>query len=158
MRKSIAFIAALAVFGLLAGGASATKLTEQQVKNVCGSGLQTGGSGGTTASGCDKKCGSHMCTYNCCSGKGCGEQGCNGHVVAITTGGGKTKLPLPAATLREIKGITVTKKLDAGSNTLMKSNNTTLGKSNGSLSTKSNNLTTNSGSSLKSQDSTLMKR
>jgi hypothetical protein len=99
-----------------------------------------------------------MCTYNCCSGKGCGEQGCNGHVVAITTGGGKTKLPLPAATLRENKGITVTKKLDAGSNTLMKSNNTTLGKSNGSLSTKSNNLTTNSGSSLKRQDSTLMKR
>src|SRR5690242_19676846 len=100
MRKFNLFIAILAAVSFTGGVASATKLTEQQVKNTCGGSLQTGGVPGTTDSGCEKKCGDHICTYNCCSGKACGEQGCNGHVVGLTAGGGKTRGPLPAATLR----------------------------------------------------------
>lgn len=159
MRKSFVLIATLVALGLFAGGASATKLTEQQVKNTCGSSLQTGGVPGTTASGCEKKCGDKTCTYNCCSGKACSEQGCHGHVVNLTTGGGKTKGPLSAATLREIRAssITVNKKLDAGSTTLMKTN--TMGKTNDSLTTRSNSLSSSSTTTLKKQqDNTLMKR
>ena len=152
----------LAALGLLAGSASATRLTEQQVKNVCGSSMTTGGTGGATVSGCEKKCGDKICTYNCCSGKNCpGGQGCNGNVVGLTTGGGKTKGPLPAATLKEIKatGMTVNKKLDAGSPTLMKSNTNTLGKTNNALTTRSNSLSSSSSTTtLKKQDNTLMKR
>lgn len=103
MRKSILFLATVAALGFLVGGASATVLTEQQVKNTCGSSLQTGSAGGATASGCEKACGSQICTYNCCSGKGCGEQGCNGHVVGMTTSGQKVNHPLPASVLKEIK-------------------------------------------------------
>lgn len=162
MRKSIVFIAMLAALGLFAGGASATKLTEQQVKNVCGGSMTTGGTGGATVSGCEKKCGDKICTYNCCSGKNCpGGQGCNGNVVGLTAGGGgKTKGPLPAATLKEIKAseITVNKKIDTGSPTLMKTNTNTLGKTNDSLTTQSKSLSPSSTTTLKKQDNTLMKR
>jgi hypothetical protein len=105
MRKPFLFLVTFVALGFLVGGASATVLTEQQVKNTCGGNLQTGGGGGTTASGCEKKCGDQICTYNCCSGKGCGEQGCHGHVVgkAVGPSGGKVKLPLPAAVVKEIK-------------------------------------------------------
>jgi hypothetical protein len=161
MRKSFLFIATIAALGLFAGSALATKLTEQQVKNVCGSSMTTGGTGGATVSGCEKKCGDKICTYNCCSGKNCpGGQGCNGNVVGLTTGGGgKTKGPLPAATLKEIKAseITVNKKIDAGSPALMKTNTNTL-KTNDSLTTRSNALSSGSTTTLKKQDNTLMKR
>jgi hypothetical protein len=160
MRKSFLFIATIAALGLFAGSALATKLTEQQVKNVCGSSMTTGGTGGATVSGCEKKCGDKICTYNCCSGKNCpGGQGCNGNVVGLTAGGGKTKAPLPAATLKEIKAteMTVNKKIDAGSPTLMKTNNTMI-KKNESLTTHSNTLSPSSTTTLKKQDNTLMKR
>jgi len=152
MRKSIVFVAMVAALGLFAGGASATKLTEQQVKNVCGSSMTTGGTGGATVSGCEKKCGTKTCTYNCCSGKNCpGGQGCSGEVVGLVAGGGKTKGPLPAATLKEIKAMSVTKQMDAGSPAMMKTNTNT-------MATGKSNLTTQSNTTIKKQDNTLMKR
>jgi hypothetical protein len=80
-------------------------------------------------------------------------------VVGLTVGGGKTKGPLPAATLKEIKAteMTVNKKIDAGSPTLMKTNNTMI-KKNESLTTHSNTLSPSSTTTLKKQDNTLMKR
>jgi hypothetical protein len=57
MRKSFLFIATIAALGLFAGSALATNLTEQQVKNVCGSSMTPGGTGGATVSGLDKNCG-----------------------------------------------------------------------------------------------------
>lgn len=71
MLRSILFVAALAAFGLMASGADAkgVKLTEQQVKDVCGSKLQTGGG----HSGCTKACGlnkEHQCDFDCDNKKG----------------------------------------------------------------------------------------
>jgi hypothetical protein len=82
-------------------------MTEQQVSNVCGSSLSTGGTSNATVSGCEKKCGDKICTYNCCKGSGCGEKGCHGHVVGLTAGGGKTKTALPASVMKEIKAMSV---------------------------------------------------
>ncbi|MDB5572799.1 MAG: hypothetical protein JWN93_3982 [Hyphomicrobiales bacterium] len=102
MRKSIIMFASLATLALFTGPASATTMTDQGVKNTCGKGLQTGSVGDTTAFGCDKKCGARYCTYNCCSGSKCGEQGCHGHVVGRVVGG-TSRLPLPPAVVRMIK-------------------------------------------------------
>lgn len=62
----IAFVAALAAFGLLPGEAQAAgvKLTQQQVTDVCGKKLQTGGG----HSGCTKNCGlngEYQCDFDC---------------------------------------------------------------------------------------------
>jgi hypothetical protein len=86
--------------------ASATKMTEQQVKTTCGSTIQSGCTKTACAQGCEKKCGEKLCTYNCCQGKGCGEQGCHGHVVGRTVFGGKVKLPI-SALIRERQSVGV---------------------------------------------------
>jgi hypothetical protein len=104
MQKIATLIIALGTLSLASIQASATTLTPQQVQNVCGGSMTTGGVSGATVSGCEKKCGGKTCTYNCCSGSKCpGGEGCSGTVVGMTAGGGKTKTNLPAATLREIK-------------------------------------------------------
>ncbi len=106
MKKFAVLIAALGILPLASIQASATKLTQQQVKNACGSSYGTGSAGGTTVSGCDKKCGKHQCGYYCCSGKNCPDgKGCEGFIIYITAGGKKIKSNLPAATLKEIKRI-----------------------------------------------------
>ena len=97
MQRFIVLIAASAAFTFLVSEASATKITEQQVRNTCGGSLQSGCIKGACAQGCDKKCGSNICTYNCCQGEKCGEQGCHGHVVGRAAGANKTKMPRPAS-------------------------------------------------------------
>jgi len=65
MRKWIMFIVALAVaFTFVPDEAAAVKISQQQVKDVCGSKLQSGGG----AMGCEKKCGlngEHTCDFGC---------------------------------------------------------------------------------------------
>ena len=66
MLRAIIVIATLAAFGLLPGAADAAgvKITQQQVANVCGKKLQTGGG----HSGCTKACGlsgEHQCDFDC---------------------------------------------------------------------------------------------
>ena len=88
--------------------ASATKITEQQMQNVCGGGATTGGVSGATVTGCEKKCGGKTCTYNCCKGPKCpGGGGCSGEVVGLTAGGKTVKRPLPAAVMKELKLLAV---------------------------------------------------
>lgn len=83
MHKSLITILALVTLGFVAGEAAAkTIMTEQQVRNTCGSKLQSGSAGGATAMGCEKKCGSKTCTYGCHTPKG-GKQTCSGEVVYI---------------------------------------------------------------------------
>jgi hypothetical protein len=100
MRKLIVLIATCAALGIFVSEASAMKMTPQQVQSTCGSGLQSSTlKDGTTASGCDKKCSKeskHICTYNCCTGPSCKEQGCSGNYVGRTIFGGKVKLPMAA--------------------------------------------------------------
>jgi hypothetical protein len=61
-----AFIVGLAALAFAVSEASAktitVKLTSEQVANVCGKSLQTGGG----HSGCTKSCGNgHICDYDC---------------------------------------------------------------------------------------------
>ena len=65
---------------LFASELSAATLTEQQVRNICGSNLQSGSAGGSTAMGCEKKCGTKLCTYGCTTSKG--KQRCDGVVLS----------------------------------------------------------------------------
>jgi hypothetical protein len=71
MRKLVMFIVGLAAFALIPPEvAAATKLTSQQVANVCGSALKTETTG---VSGCRKECGlnkEHSCQFGCYKG-GC---------------------------------------------------------------------------------------
>lgn len=109
MRILMGFAIAFGVLTFSVDQAGATSMTQQQVKNVCGSGLQSSSSGGTSAMGCDKACGAggkQMCTYNCCSGSKCGQQGCHGHVVSRTAAGGQAKLPLRPEMIRQIRAST----------------------------------------------------
>lgn len=94
MRRIIVLIAACIALAFFAGDASATKITPEQVIAICGDKLQSGGVPGAHASGCEQKCGTEICTYNCCNGPKCGEEGCHGHVVA--------KRPLPASVLKQL--------------------------------------------------------
>jgi hypothetical protein len=67
MRKSIICIIGLAALALFATEAEAVKLTQQQVKNTCGSKLQS--SNGVDY--CVKKCGlngEHSCDFSCHQG------------------------------------------------------------------------------------------
>jgi hypothetical protein len=89
-------MSACIAFALLSGEASATKITAKQVIAICGDKLQSGGTGGTHASGCEQKCGNKICTFNCCSGPNCGEEGCHGHTVE--------KRPLPSGLANQLKG------------------------------------------------------
>ena len=65
MRKWGMFIVALVVaFAFVPDEAGAVKITQQQVKNVCGSKLESNGG----AMGCEKKCGlngEHTCDFGC---------------------------------------------------------------------------------------------
>ena len=109
MKKFAVLIVALGTLPLASIQASATKLTQQQVKTVCGSKFDSATVGSTTRSGCDKKCGSHgehTCSFNCCSGPGCIQEGCDGSILWIKAGDKKIKGKLPAATLIEIKRMT----------------------------------------------------
>src|SRR4029078_10528061 len=71
-----AFIVGLAALAFAVSEASAktitVKLTSEQVSNVCGKSLQTGGG----HSGCTKSCGNgHICDYDCSNKtKQCGGQ------------------------------------------------------------------------------------
>ena len=72
LRKSLTLIAGLVMLALFVGdvAAAGVKLTNQQVKSVCGSGMRTY-SGGVT--GCSKACGlnnEHTCSFEC-SASGC---------------------------------------------------------------------------------------
>lgn len=96
MFKLLASLCLALTFALLGGPAWATKMTEQQVKNVCGSSIKTGGVKGATVSGCEKACGKSICTYNCCTGSNCPEKGCNGHVLVLQPNGSRVKADLPA--------------------------------------------------------------
>ena len=65
MRKSVMLIAGLAALMLFAGGVEAkiiqVKVTQQQVKDVCGKHLQTGGG----HSGCGVNCaGGNLCSFD----------------------------------------------------------------------------------------------
>jgi hypothetical protein len=82
MRVSVLAIAAS--FGMLVGQAwGASNLTEQQVRNVCGGGLQTGN--GQT--GCTK-CGTTCIDYNCSDGTHGVPKGCKGVVIGRATPSG----------------------------------------------------------------------
>jgi hypothetical protein len=95
MQKLIVLITACAALCIFVSQASA--MTAGQVKNTCGKSLQSSVlSNGTSAFGCNKQCGKQICTYNCCTGKSCGEQGCHGYVVGRTIFGHKVKIPMPA--------------------------------------------------------------
>jgi len=61
MRRSMILlsVACLCLVPTFASGA--TRVTEQQVRNVCGKNLQSGGG----AIGCTKKCGDTVCDYGC---------------------------------------------------------------------------------------------
>jgi hypothetical protein len=64
MRKSILFIVGLLAIALIPHDAAAVKLAQQQVKDVCGKKLRTGGD----AMGCTKQCGlnnEHTCDFGC---------------------------------------------------------------------------------------------
>lgn len=91
----IVLAASFVVLALPLAEASATQMTEQQVKNVCQGDLKEGGVKGANVIGCDKKCGNTWCTYNCCEGPKCGEQGCHGHALGLTRGG-MVKVPMSA--------------------------------------------------------------
>jgi hypothetical protein len=69
MRTSFKVAVALIVLAFGSGAVLAdTKLTEQQVKTVCGSKLTTGKAGKITAFGCEAKCGLNkekICSYSC---------------------------------------------------------------------------------------------
>lgn len=64
-------VAAIAVFAVAfttnESAGKTIKITEQQMKNVCGKKVETGG--GQT--GCTKKCGNTVCDYNCNKKDGC---------------------------------------------------------------------------------------
>jgi len=51
----------LAITFVPSNASAATRMTEQQVRNVCGSGLQSSGG----AIGCFKKCRNTVCDYGC---------------------------------------------------------------------------------------------
>ncbi len=96
MRQIMVLIASCAALFVFLTQASAANLTDQQVKDTCGGGVKSATyKDGTKVFGCDKKCGDTMCTYNCCTGKKCGEQGCHGYAYR-TTIGGKVKMPMAA--------------------------------------------------------------
>jgi hypothetical protein len=65
MRKSILSLIVLATFAVFVGVAAAAtvtvKITEQQVKNVCGGKLVVGHG----HFGCSRKCGEFSCDYDC---------------------------------------------------------------------------------------------
>jgi len=99
MRKLLVLVVALVGIFAIAGEASAMEMTEQQVKNTCRDKLQEGGTpNGDTAMGCEKKCGSSLCTYGCVTRKG-KPQECAGVVLGPTQSPNTTtgQLPLPAS-------------------------------------------------------------
>jgi hypothetical protein len=97
MHKLVTLILASTACTLVAGGVWALETTPDGVKGICGSNLQSGCVAGACAFGCDKMCGTgHICTYNCCAGTTCGEQGCHIHEVTKTVFGKKIKLPASA--------------------------------------------------------------
>jgi hypothetical protein len=59
-----------------------TKLTEQQVKNVCGKDLTEVG----MSMGCTKKCGAKMCDYSCSKDASGKASNCSGFVVIRAPG------------------------------------------------------------------------
>jgi hypothetical protein len=103
VRKFVILIAAFVTLSFCASNVLATDMTEQQVIDKCGNDLQKGSTSGAKASGCDKPCGDKTCTYNCCKGKNCGEEGCHGYVVGRLTGGRKINLRIPTSVMKEIR-------------------------------------------------------
>ncbi len=80
MRKSIVFTIALTTVAFVAGEASATKLTEQQVTSVCaGQKIQES----SLAWGCTKKCGDKTCDYSCKKDKNGKSFDCQGVAVIV---------------------------------------------------------------------------
>ena len=72
MRKIIFGLVALAAFALVhhEAAAAGVKITEQNVKDVCGAKLESGGG----MMGCTKTCGSngeHLCDFHCEGGNKC---------------------------------------------------------------------------------------
>jgi hypothetical protein len=79
MRAAVTFaFATIPLAFALSQAPAETSLTKEQVNNVCGKALASGGG----YSGCDKKCGNQICDYHC------GPDGkCGAFVVKMTAGG-----------------------------------------------------------------------
>jgi hypothetical protein len=86
--RNLILALAFAASSFVAIEAHAATMTEQQVRNTCGGKLQSGSAGGSSAMGCEKNCGSKLCTYGCVTTKG--KQTCSGEVVGRTQEGGST--------------------------------------------------------------------
>lgn len=61
MRKTTVLLSMACLCLLPSFASGAVRVTEQQVRNVCGGGLQSSGG----AIGCTKKCGGTTCDYGC---------------------------------------------------------------------------------------------
>jgi hypothetical protein len=96
MHKFITLILAFAALTLFVGEAPAVETTPGKVQQTCGSKLQAGCLNLACAYGCETQCGDTICTWNCCGGPSCGEQGCHVHPITRTIGGKKVKIPSAA--------------------------------------------------------------
>jgi hypothetical protein len=83
MLKFIKLIIVLVAIAAISGNAWSMRMTEQQVKNVCGSKLESGHG----ASGCEKKCGQKICMYECGTDKKTGKKTCEGSVLITAPDG-----------------------------------------------------------------------
>lgn len=61
MTRSMMLLSVACLCLLPSFASAATRVTEQQVRNVCGKNLQSNGG----AIGCAKKCGNTVCDYGC---------------------------------------------------------------------------------------------
>ncbi len=91
MRKSIVFTIALTTLAFVAGEASATRLTEQQVRNSC-AGTKSFAEN-ELALGCEKTCGpggKNICAYGCTKDKNGKVTNCTGDVIGAGNPGSPT--------------------------------------------------------------------
>jgi hypothetical protein len=73
------------VITLAGGHAYATPIKEEQVNNICQGSLQSGSAGSQKAKGCEKMCGSKICTYGCIGPKNkSGYAHCDAEVVGYS--------------------------------------------------------------------------
>jgi hypothetical protein len=87
MRMPVIVIVAVATLLSVSGESSAkqisVKLTAEQVKTVCGKKLQQS----SGAMGCERDCGTKLCSYNCAKDKKGNGKNCSGMVVQRVGGG-----------------------------------------------------------------------
>jgi hypothetical protein len=90
MTRSIILLSVACLCLVPTFASAATRVTEQQVRNVCGSSMQSSGG----AIGCTKKCGNTVCDYGCYKDK------CNVIVFRVMPPGG-TRMPMQNGSLLE---------------------------------------------------------